>query len=150
MTDRRNVMLGLVAGMSGLAALSQAAGASAAVSEAEAQGAIDSFFEALFSGDPAKVEQVLGSEFQILRADGRRCNSAVVSILTAEAASACAWAISPRTSTSAGAKAIMPVWRANMVRAALRVTTVTKAPQLPRAGSKRAARETKSTRMSCR
>jgi ketosteroid isomerase-like protein len=71
MTDRRNVMLGLVAGMSGLAALSQGADAHAGVSEAEAQGAIDSFFDALFSGDPAKVEQVLGPEFQILRADGK-------------------------------------------------------------------------------
>ncbi len=71
MTDRRNMMLGLVAGMSGLAALSQSAGASAAVSEAEAQGAVDGFLDALFSGDPAKVDQVLAPEFQILRSDGK-------------------------------------------------------------------------------
>ena len=71
MTDRRNLVVGLVAGMSGLAALSQAAGAQAAVSEAEAQGAIDSFLEAVFSGDPAKVDQVLAPEFQILRSDGK-------------------------------------------------------------------------------
>jgi hypothetical protein len=46
MTDRRNLVLGLVAGLSGLAALPQAAEAQAAVSEAEAQGAIDSFWSA--------------------------------------------------------------------------------------------------------
>jgi hypothetical protein len=71
MTDRRNMVLGLVAGMSGLAALSQAALSDAAVSEAEAQGAIDGFLDALFSGDPAKVDQVLAPEFQILRSDGK-------------------------------------------------------------------------------
>ena len=71
MTDRRNLVLGLVAGMSGLAALSRAAGAQAADSDAEAQGAIDSFLEAVFSGDPAKVDQVLAPEFQILRSDGK-------------------------------------------------------------------------------
>ena len=65
MTDRRNMMLGLVVGASGLAALSQAT--VAAASEAEAQGAIDGFLDALFSGDPAKVDQVLAPEFQILR-----------------------------------------------------------------------------------
>jgi len=71
MTDRRNVMLGLMAGISGLAALPQAASAEAAVSEADAQGAIDSFLDALFSGDPAKVDLVLAPEFQILRSDGK-------------------------------------------------------------------------------
>ena len=68
MTDRRNMMLGLVVGASGLAAISQAT--VAAASEAEAQGAIDGFLDALFSGDPAKVDQVLAPEFQILRSDG--------------------------------------------------------------------------------
>ena len=71
MTDRRNLVIGLVAGMSGLPPLPQAAGAQAAVSEAEAQGAIDSFLEAVFSGDPARVDQVLASELQILRSDGK-------------------------------------------------------------------------------
>ena len=71
MTDRRNLVLSLVAGMSGLAALPHAVGAQAAVSEAEAQGAIDSFLEAVFSGDPAKVDQVLAPELQILRSDGK-------------------------------------------------------------------------------
>ena len=71
MTDRRNVMLGLVAGMSGLAALSRAASAETAVSQAEAQGAIDSFLDALFTGDPVEVDKVLGREFQILRSDGK-------------------------------------------------------------------------------
>ena len=71
MTDRRNIMLGLVAGMSGLATLSQAAFADGAISEAEAQSAIDSFLDALFSGEPAKVDQVLAPEFQILRSDGK-------------------------------------------------------------------------------
>jgi hypothetical protein len=32
--------------------------------------AIDGFLDALFSGDPAKVDQVLAPEFQILRSDG--------------------------------------------------------------------------------
>ena len=71
MTDRRNMMLALVTGVSGFAALSQAAIADAAVSEAEAQGAIDGFLDALFSGDVAKVDQVLAREFQILRSDGK-------------------------------------------------------------------------------
>jgi hypothetical protein len=71
MTDRRTMMLGLVAGMSGLAALSQVAVAEAAVSQAEAQGAIDSFLDALFSGDPARVDHGLAPGFQILRSDGK-------------------------------------------------------------------------------
>ncbi|WP_421695671.1 nuclear transport factor 2 family protein [Aestuariivirga sp.] len=71
MTDRRNLVLGLMAGMSGLAALSQAAEAQATVSDSEAQAAIDSFPEAVFSGDPAKVDQVLAPEFQLLRSDGK-------------------------------------------------------------------------------
>lgn len=72
MTDRRNMVLGLVAGMSGLAALSQAAVADAAVSETEAQAAIDAWLGALFTEDPAKVDAVLAPEFQILRSDGQR------------------------------------------------------------------------------
>lgn len=70
MTDRRNMMLGLVAGMSGLAALSHGAAAHTGVSEAEAQAAVDSFLDALLSGDPAKVDKVLAPEFQIMRSDG--------------------------------------------------------------------------------
>jgi hypothetical protein len=71
MTDRRNLVLGVVVGMSGLAALSQAAEAQAAVSDEEAQGALDIFLEAVFSDDAAKVEHVLAPEFQILRANGK-------------------------------------------------------------------------------
>ena len=76
MTDRRNMILGLVVGVSGFAALSQAAVADAAVSETEAQGAIDGFLDALFSGDVAKVGQVLSREFQILRSDGKSYDKA--------------------------------------------------------------------------
>jgi hypothetical protein len=76
MTDRRTIMLGLAAGMSGLAALSQVAVAEAAVSQAEAQGAIDSFLDALFSGDPARVDQGLAPGFQILRSDGKSYDKA--------------------------------------------------------------------------
>ncbi|MDN2582979.1 nuclear transport factor 2 family protein [Aquibium sp. ELW1220] len=71
MTDRRIVMLGLMAGMSGLAAASRTAPAAASVSESDAQAAIDSFLDALFSGDPAKADRVLAPEFQILRSDGK-------------------------------------------------------------------------------
>jgi hypothetical protein len=69
MTDWRNLVLGLVSAISGGPALSQPAAAEAAVLEAEAQRAIDSFLEAVFSGDPAKFDQVLAPEFQILRSD---------------------------------------------------------------------------------
>ena len=69
MTDRRNMVFGL---MAGLAAVSQVARADEVLSEADAQAAIDSFLDALFSGDPLKIEQVLAPEFQILRSDGER------------------------------------------------------------------------------
>lgn len=69
MTDWRNLVLGLVSAIAGRPDLSQAAATDVAVLEAEAQGAIDSFLEAVFSGDPVKLDQVVAPEFQILRLD---------------------------------------------------------------------------------
>ena len=45
--------------------------AQAEVSEAEALEALDPWADALFTGDPAVVDQVLAEEFQILRSNGR-------------------------------------------------------------------------------
>lgn len=69
MTDWRNLVLSLVSAISGGPAMPQTAAAEAAGLDAEAQRAIDSFLEAMFSGDPAKFDQVVAPEFQILRSD---------------------------------------------------------------------------------
>src|SRR4051812_38133876 len=45
--------------------------AQAEVSEVEALEALDPWVDALFTGDPAVVDQVLAEEFQILRSNGR-------------------------------------------------------------------------------
>lgn len=70
MTNRRDVVAALVAGATGLVALSQMKPAAAAVPEADAAAAINRFLGALFSGDAAKVDAVLAPSFQIMRSDG--------------------------------------------------------------------------------
>lgn len=67
--NKRDVALGLLAGLGG-AGLLGLAGSQAAASEEDARAAISAWLDALQSGEPAKVEAVLAPEFQILRSDG--------------------------------------------------------------------------------
>jgi hypothetical protein len=69
MIERRKVLVGLMAGVAALTATATPSNAS--VSTAEAQAAIDSFIDALFNGDPARIEAVLAPELQVLRGDGK-------------------------------------------------------------------------------
>jgi hypothetical protein len=71
MSSRRDVALGLVLAGAGSALAGKMAQAQAEVSEAEALEALDPWVDALFTGDPAVVDQVLAEEFQILRSNGR-------------------------------------------------------------------------------
>lgn len=70
MTNRRDLVAGLIASVSGIAVLSQAKLAHASVAKSEAEAAINHFFGVLFSGDPAKLDAVLAPSFQIMRSDG--------------------------------------------------------------------------------
>jgi hypothetical protein len=70
MSTRRDVALGLVLAGAGSASAGDPAKARAEVSEAEALEALDPWADALFTGDPAVVDQVLAEEFQILRSNG--------------------------------------------------------------------------------
>lgn len=67
--NKRNVALGLLAGLAGAAILPALASADAVTAE-DARAAILSWLEALASHDPATVAKVLAPEFQILRSDG--------------------------------------------------------------------------------
>src|SRR4051812_34766378 len=71
MPTRRDLALGLVVAGAGSALAGSVAQAQAEVSEAEALEALDPWADALFTGDPAVVDQVLAEEFQILRSNGR-------------------------------------------------------------------------------
>src|SRR3954466_7118441 len=70
MSTRRDVALGLVIATAGSALAGGMAQAQAKASEAEALQALDPWADALFTGDPAAVAQVLAEEFQILRSNG--------------------------------------------------------------------------------
>jgi hypothetical protein len=70
MINRRDATLGLMAAMATLTTLAGGAHADAAVSEATALEAMTPWADALFSGDPVKIEKVLAPEYQILRSDG--------------------------------------------------------------------------------
>src|SRR3954466_8339057 len=70
MPTRRDLALGLVVAGAGSALAGSVAQAQAQVSEAEALEALDPWADALFTGDPAVVAQVLAEEFQILRSNG--------------------------------------------------------------------------------
>src|SRR4051812_11415534 len=70
MSSRRDLALGLVIATAGSALAGKMAQAQAQVSEAEALEALDSWADALFTGDPAVVDRVLAEEFQILRSNG--------------------------------------------------------------------------------
>ena len=71
MSTRRDVALGLIVAGAGSASAGSMAQARAEVSEAEALQALDPWADALFTGDPAVVDQVLAEEFQLLRSNGR-------------------------------------------------------------------------------
>ena len=70
MSTRRGLALGLVIAGAGSALTGSMAQAQAQVSEAEALQALDPWADALFTGDPAAVGEVLAEEFQILRSNG--------------------------------------------------------------------------------
>lgn len=71
MPDRRNMLLGLVAGAAGLTVASTLGFSEASATANEAQAALDGFIDALFSGDSAGIEAILAPEFQVLRGDGK-------------------------------------------------------------------------------
>ena len=68
--NKRDMALGLLAGLAGASLVSAPGVAASGVSEADAKAAIMSWLLALASHDPAKVEKILAPEFQILRSDG--------------------------------------------------------------------------------
>src|SRR4051794_29878484 len=70
MSSRRDVALGLVIAGAGSALAGNLVQAQAKASKAEALKALDPWADALFTGDPAVVAQVLAEEFQILRSNG--------------------------------------------------------------------------------
>lgn len=69
-STRRDFSIAALAAVSALAVGAGNAAASVEVSEEEALKALDPWADALFSGDPAKIEKVLAPEYQILRSDG--------------------------------------------------------------------------------
>lgn len=68
--NKRDIALGLIAGLAGAAIVPAAANAGAAATEGDARQAILAWLGALASHDPAAVAKVLAPEFQILRSDG--------------------------------------------------------------------------------
>lgn len=70
MASRREFSIGVLAGLSVLAADAGQAAAGEQLSERQAHEALDPWIEALVTGDPAVVETVLAPEYQILRSDG--------------------------------------------------------------------------------
>ncbi len=68
--NKRDVALGLLAGLAGAGLTGIASTAQAAMGEEDARAAIMTWLDALQTGDPSAVEAVLAPEFQILRSDG--------------------------------------------------------------------------------
>ena len=68
--NKRQVALGVLAGLAGTALVPASASAGGEVSEADARAAILAWLGALASHDPATVAKVLAPEFQIQRSDG--------------------------------------------------------------------------------
>ena len=67
---RRDFSIVALAGLSAIAAAGAGIAAAGPISQEEALKALDPWIDALFAGDPVKVEKVLAPEFQILRSDG--------------------------------------------------------------------------------
>jgi hypothetical protein len=70
MPNKREVTSALAFGVAALGATGVRARGARAATEAEALEALNPWADALFSGDPARVERVLAPEYQILRSDG--------------------------------------------------------------------------------
>ncbi|MGE0736424.1 MAG: hypothetical protein AB7G15_01805 [Alphaproteobacteria bacterium] len=70
MITRRDAAIGMLVGISGIAAIAGPATAQQKVSEAEALAALNPWADALLTGDPATVEKVLAPEYQIVRSNG--------------------------------------------------------------------------------
>jgi ketosteroid isomerase-like protein len=68
--NKRNLALGLLAGMATTSLLPVSSHAAAGIAEADARTAILGWLTALASHDPATVARVLAPEFQIMRSDG--------------------------------------------------------------------------------
>lgn len=68
--NKRDIAMGLVAGLAGAALMPVTARSGEAVTEATARAAIMAWLDALASHDPATVAKVLAPEFQIMRSDG--------------------------------------------------------------------------------
>lgn len=67
---RRDISILALAGISALAAGAASEAAAIEISPEEALKALDPWADALFSGDPVKIDKVLAPEYQILRSDG--------------------------------------------------------------------------------
>ncbi len=70
MTNRREFSIVALAGLSALAAGITPSRAAEQPSEQQALEALNPWFEAVYTGDPALVEKVLAPEYQIMRSDG--------------------------------------------------------------------------------
>ena len=70
MMNKRDMALGLLAGLAGAQLAGVVSPAQAAMSEEDARAAIMTWLDALQSGNPSTVEAVLAPEFQLLRSDG--------------------------------------------------------------------------------
>jgi hypothetical protein len=69
MATKRDVAIALALGVTAFAVEAKA-GVEIIVTEADALSALNPWADALFTGDPEKVAQVLAPEYQILRFDG--------------------------------------------------------------------------------
>ena len=69
-SSRREFSTAALAGLSVLAMRMASAAEAEAISPEQALKALDPWADALFSGDPAKVQEVLAPEYQIVRSDG--------------------------------------------------------------------------------
>ncbi len=68
--NKRDMALGLLAGLASTTLIGTAARANGSFSEDDGRSAIMTWLDALQSGNPSTVEAVLAPEFQILRSDG--------------------------------------------------------------------------------
>lgn len=68
--NKRDIALGLIAGMAGAAIIPASAATGGNATEDDARQAILAWLAALASHDPATVAKVLSPQFQILRSDG--------------------------------------------------------------------------------
>jgi len=70
MLNRRELGKGALLGLAAIMATAGCATATTDVTEQEALAALDPWADALYSGDPARVAEVLAPEYMIVRSDG--------------------------------------------------------------------------------